>query len=177
VDCPELPEGRSLTEVAELEPGERVVFSQFSRSWNGQYFAADGEHTYWHSAADKREWHFQVDDEVAQGPILPVEGRAAELRNALLERHDPAADPYSDAVEDGDWKDHEVPANPQHSDPDYGYLFAGPSQKIQEDVDALGPDYARQVTGLGKGHPMGEHMVVPTEEEWEAMGVRAPWLE
>jgi arylsulfatase A-like enzyme len=32
LDCPDLAEGRSLREVAKLEPGERIVFSQFSRS-------------------------------------------------------------------------------------------------------------------------------------------------
>lgn len=174
LECPELAEGRSLREVAELEPGDRIVFSQFSRSWNGQYFAADGERCYWHSAADKREWHFAVGDRVAQGPILEEDERSRQLRAALIERH--RDDVYSDAVEGDDWKDHDVPANRQHSHPDYGYLFVENSEKIQADVDALGPGYARKVTGLARGHLMGEHMVVPTEEEWEQMGYKAPWL-
>ncbi len=174
VDCPDLPEARSLRDVAEMSPGERVVFSQFSRSWNGRYFAADGERTYVHSAADKREWHFAVGDELAQGPILEPDRRGRELRAALTGRH--RDDVYSDAVEDGDWKDHEVPANRQHRHPDYGYLFVGDAAKIQADIDALGPGYARRCTGLAEGHLMAEHMVVPTEEEWKEMGYRAPWL-
>ncbi|MFO7956212.1 MAG: sulfatase-like hydrolase/transferase [Candidatus Brocadiia bacterium] len=174
LDCPELAEGRSLREVADLEAGERIVFSQFSRSWNGQYFAADGERCYWHSAADKREWHFAVGDEVAQGPILEQDERSRQLRAALIERH--RDDVYSDAVQGDDWKDHDVPANRQHSHPDYGLLFVEDAEKIQADIDALGPGYSRKVTGLARGHLMGEHMVVPTEEEWEEMGYKAPWL-
>mgnify|MGYP006282748941 FL=1 len=175
VDCPDLPEARSLREVTDLQPGDRIVFSQFSRSWNGQYFAADGKRCYWHSAPDKREWHFAVGDDVAQGPILEADERGRELRAALIERH--RDDAYSDAVEGDDWKDHEVPANRQHRHPDYGHLFAENADRLQADVDALGPEYARDVNGLVRGHLMAEHMVVPTEEEWEEMGYRAPWLD
>ncbi len=175
LDCPDLAEGRSLREVAKLEPGERIVFSQFSRSWNGQYFAADGERCYWHSAADKREWHFAVGDEVAQGSILEEDQRGLRLREALIGRH--RDDIYSDAVDGDGWKDHDVPANRQHHHPDYGLLFVEDAERIQADVNALGPQYARKVTDLAQGHLMAEHMVVPTEEEWEEMGYKAPWLE
>jgi arylsulfatase A-like enzyme len=174
IEAPELKEGRALDEVAAAQPGERVVYSQFSRSWNGQYFAADGERTYIHSVGDKREWHFAVGDDVAQGPILEPDERGCELRRCLIDRH--REDLYSDAVAGDDWREHDVPANPQWSDPDYGLLFAEPAEKIQADIDALGPGYARRCTGLARGHLMAEHMVVPTEDEWLAMGYRAPWL-
>ncbi len=175
IETPELSEAVSLTQIADKEPGDRIVFSQFSRSWNGQYFASDGDRAYWYSAADKREWNFRLKDELDQGPILERDQRGEELYDALIQRHE--EDLYSDAVEDGDWKDHEVPISPMCSDPDYGYLMTDSSGPLQDDINALGPEYVRQVTGLNKGHLMGEHMVTPTEEEWEAIGYRAPWLE
>ncbi|MFP4579451.1 MAG: sulfatase [Candidatus Sumerlaeia bacterium] len=165
LETPPLSEGISLTKVAEMEAGERIVFSQFSRDWNGQYFAADGNRTYWYSAADKREWTFAVDDELKQGPILPMDERAKELKQALIDRH--RDEPFSHAVEGDDWKEHDIPDNPLETDPDYGYLFAEPKAKIQADVDALGPEYARKVIDIGHGHPMAEHMVPLTREEQE----------
>jgi arylsulfatase A-like enzyme len=165
VNCPDLPEARSLKDVADMAPGERIVFSQFSRKWNGQYFAADGERTYWYSAADRREWNFQVADPLDQGPILEMDDRGRRLKEAVIDRH--RGDWYSDAVEGDDWKQHDVPANPLHSDPDYGYLFAEKADKIQAEIDALGPEYARKSTRVGHGHPMAEHMVPMTSEEHE----------
>ncbi len=163
VQTPPLDEARSLREVAEMQPGERIVFSQFSRCWNGQYFAADGLGSYAYSAADRREWHFRLSDALAQGPIRPVDDHGRRLRAAVIERH--RHDAYSQAVEGNDWREHDVPANPIHSDPDYGYLFAEPAERIQTDVNALGPGYARRCTDLGGGHLMAEHMVPMTHEE------------
>ncbi len=165
VDGPELSEGISLREVATKKPGERVVFSQFSRDWNGQYFAADGERTYIYSAADRREWTYAVGDELKQGPILEMDERGKALKKALIERH--RDEPFSKAVEGDDWKEYEAPQNMIETDPDYGYLYAEPKDKIQADVDALGPEYARQVTNIGHGHPMAEHMRPLTREEQE----------
>ncbi len=165
VGCPELSEAMDLRDVAELEAGDRIVFSQFSRGWNGQYMATDGRRTYAYSAPDKREWNFAIADELAQGPILPRDADGQRLHDALIDRH--RHDWFSRAVDGDDWADHDVPANPIHSDPDYGYLFAEPADKIQADVDALGADYARTVTRIGRGHPMAEHMVPMTGEEHE----------
>jgi choline-sulfatase len=158
-------EGMPLQDVAKMNAGDRVVFSQFSRAWNGQYYASDGERAYWHSAADKREWNFQLQDELDQGPILPLDQRGRELKQLLIERH--RDDEYSQAVAGEDWIDHDVPANNIYRHPDYGYLFAEKCKdKMQADVDALGPGYARPCVGLGEGHPMGEHMIwMPPEEQ------------
>ncbi|MFW6188965.1 MAG: sulfatase-like hydrolase/transferase [Planctomycetota bacterium] len=54
-------------------PAGRVAFSQFSRGWNGQYFAADGERTYVYWAADRREWNFAVGDGLDLG-LIPQPG-------------------------------------------------------------------------------------------------------
>jgi arylsulfatase A-like enzyme len=171
LDTPALSEARSLRDVAGMSPGDRIVFSQFSRAWNGQYFAADGDRTYWYSAPDKREWNFAVDDSIRQGPRLARDERGERLRAALLDRH--RDDWFSQAVDGDDWRDHAVPANPIHSDADYGFLYAEDADQIQADVNALGPDYARTCTRVGHGHPMAEHMVPLTREEtqrWQREG-------
>ena len=176
LEIPAYCEGRSLSEVAEMQPGERIVHSQHSRMWNGQYFAADGATTYWHSAADRREWAFHVGDSLEQGPILPVEGRAAELKQACLERWE--GDRFSDAVNDdgSDWKEHEAPPNRLETDPDYGLLMAEDHEKIQADLDALPVGYHRRIDpkAIAKGHPMAEHLKWSGPEEKAEL---AAWVE
>ncbi len=156
-------EGISLREVAGMQAGERIVYSQISRIWNGQYCAADGIGTYAYSAADKREWYFNVGDELDQGPILQLDERGNKLKASLIERH--KDDEFSDAVEDGDWKDHEVPQNMIETDPDYGLLYAEPKEEIQAAVDSLGPDYARDVTSYNHGHTMADHLTWFNKED------------
>ena len=165
IQMPELSEAKSLRGVSGMEAGERIVFSQFSRKWNGQYYATDGLRSYGYSAADKREWNYALQDELDQGPILDLDGHGAMLRDALIERH--RHDWYSQAVDGDTWYDHDVPVNPLESDPNYGYLFAEPSERIQAAIDALGPDYARKSTKIGRGHPMREHMIPLTNDEIE----------
>jgi choline-sulfatase len=165
LDAPELSEARPLQEMTDLQPGERIVFSQFSRGWNGLYFAGDGERVYVHSTPDRRDWNFQVRDALDQGPILPHDQRGEQLKQALLQRH--KDDWYSQAVEDGDWKEHTPEPEWIMTDPDYGFLFAEPAEDIQADIDALGEGYARKCTRVGRGHPMAEHMVPLTREERE----------
>ncbi len=158
-------EGVSLRQVAKMDAGDRIVFSQLSRIWNGQYFAADGIGTYAYSAADKREWYFNVRDELDQGPILPLDERGHKLKQASIDRH--RNDEFSAAVDGDDWRDYDVPMNMLETDPDYGFLMAEPKEEIQAAVDALGPGYARNVTeGISQGHPMAEHLTwFPPEEE------------
>ncbi len=176
LEIPGYCEGQSLREVTGMSPGERIVHSQHSRSWNGQYFAADGEMTYWHSAADHREWVFQVGDTLDQGPILPVENRGSELKTACLERW--KDDRFSDAVtEDGtDWKTHDAPRNMLETDPDYGLLMAENHHKIQADLDLLPEGYHRHIDpkALSKGHPMAEHLKWSSNEEKADL---AAWIE
>ncbi|MFW5828973.1 MAG: sulfatase [Planctomycetota bacterium] len=155
----------SLRQVAGMQPGARTVFSQISRHWNGQYFAADGIGSYIWSTADEREWYFNVADHLDQGPILPLDERGSALRQSLIDRHD--GDLFSQAVADGDWRHHDVPANRLESDPDYGLLLAEPVEAIQAAVDSLGPGYARDVSHLAHGHPMAEHLIWSSPEELE----------
>ncbi len=132
-------ETRSLLDVASADDadGERVVFSQFSLGWCGQYGATDGRWKYAWSAPDEKEWLFEVGDTLAEGPNRADDPAAAEakarLKGALISRHDPSVDPWSDAVEDGDWKTHAPPPETYLDEPVYGYL----SQEKREVIDAF----------------------------------------
>jgi arylsulfatase A-like enzyme len=168
LECPDLDEAMPLSRVAEMEPGSRTVFSQFSRRWNAEYFASDGERSYVYSTADEREWNYALSDELVQGPILDRDDAGERLRTALIDRH--RGDDFSLAVDGDDWRRHDIPADPIDSDPDHGMLFAEPSEKIQADVNALGSGYARRVTGIEKGNSLAENLVPLTEEERRLLG-------
>ena len=158
-------EGRSLAATA-AEGGDRIVFSQFSSGWCGQYAATDGQWTYAWSAPDQREWLFRIEDALVQGPDRMADEDAEavaareRLRGALLARHDPAVDPFSQAVADGHWIRHRVPPEHWHRDPGYGILCQERDpQALQAAVDALGPGYARPVIGLATGNLHRDHAV------------------
>ncbi len=144
-------EGRSLLESACRPDEERVVFSQFSKGWCGQYAATDGRWKYAYSAPDDREWLFELRDALVEGPNRIEDPAAAghlhRLKGALLRRHAPAVDPYSDAVEGDDWKRHTPPPADYLDAPTFGYLWQERApEALQAAVDALGPGYARKVT-------------------------------
>ena len=163
-------ETRSLIELANEPDTDRIVFSQFSSGWCGQYAATDGQWKYAWSAPDRKEWLFRLDDSLREGSNRIDDAEAAEplarLRGALLKRHDPSNDPWSNAVENGAWKIHDVPAETWHHDPTYGYLNQekGPDQ-LQASVDALGP-YARQVINLQHGSLHKDHGVCGGEHQF-----------
>jgi choline-sulfatase len=174
-------EYRSILEVANApeSDGRRIVFSQFASGWCGQYGATDGRFKYAYSAPDHREWLFRVGDDLEEGANLMNAATAAgaaeaaetsaddseaaraleRLKGALLRRHDPSVDPWSEAVEAGDWKSHIPPTESYLEDPTYGYLDQDrDSAAIQEQIDELGP-YARKVTGIARGNLHKDHMV------------------
>lgn len=160
-------EGRSLIGTANRslagEPDDRIVCSQFSSGWCGQYAATDGKWKYAYSAPDDREWLFQLEDAVLERENRVRDPEVAAIRErlkgALMKRHDPSVDPWSDAVEKGDWKRHRVPPEPWRNDPVYGYLNQDKGrEELQAAVDELGP-YARQVINLQRGGLHGDHGV------------------
>ncbi len=114
-------EGRSLLRTAERADEGRVVFSQFSSGWCGLYAATDGRWKYAYSAPDEREWLFELGDALVEGPNRIDDPAAADhvrrLKGALMRRHDPSVDPFSDAIEDGDWKHHTPPPEDYLGDP------------------------------------------------------------
>ncbi len=151
-------EGASLISVASRDredAGERLVFSQFSSGWCGQYAVSDGKWKYAYSAPDNKEWLFEIQDGLAESEnrigVPEARPRIKRLKQALMKRHDPVADPYSDAVENGDWKKHTPPAEDYLDDPTFGYLWQERApEKLQKAVDSLGPGYARKVIKTDK---------------------------
>ncbi|MFP4580550.1 MAG: sulfatase [Candidatus Sumerlaeia bacterium] len=148
-------EGRSMIAIAneaQDEKNRRIVFSQFSSGWCGQYGATDGKWKYAYSAPDDKEWLFRLSDSEEEGPNLiddpAPEAQAAKerLKTALMRRHDPSVDPFSNAVENGDWKKHEAPPETYLENPTYGMLFQerGP-EELQAAINALGAGYAKNV--------------------------------
>ncbi|MFW5830128.1 MAG: sulfatase [Planctomycetota bacterium] len=152
--------------------GERLVYSQFSSGWCGQYAVSDGQWKYAWSAPDRKEWLFKLDDGLSDGVNHVANPAAADvlarLKGALLARHDPANDPWSDAVENGHWKLHLVPPETWHDDPTYGALNQDHGAKeLQALVDSY-PEYAKPVMNLQRGNMHREHGVC---------GGQAPWNE
>ena len=140
-ECPN-PEGVNLFDVAAGAQSDRVVFSQFSSNELGLYMAVDRKWKYIYSAADNKEWLFdlendpkeisnKVSDEACQAIYL-------KLKKACIERF--ARDGYDAPIEGGDWKQFEAPALPER-DSDEGLLFQDP-QSLGSLIDSLGR-YAR----------------------------------
>jgi len=156
--------------------GERLVFSQFSHGWCGQYGVSDGQWKYLYSAPDNKEWLFQLDDRLAEGDNRIGDPAAAahetRLKTALLQRHDPSNDPWSDAVENGAWKVHPTPPENWHDDPTYGILNQdhGPKE-LQAFLDENYPAYAKPVINLQRGSLHQDHAVqgnkAPFPVPWE----------
>ena len=148
------PEGVSLSDLARDDgrAAERqFVYSQFQEQGRAQYLITDGRWKYTYSAADEREWLFDLETDPRETHNLAGNPMAAAcqrgLREALIARFE--ADGYTDAVEDGDWRRYgrsELPTVP-----DLGLLFQDVPD-LQARINALGP-YAREVTP-----PPGEAM-------------------
>lgn len=160
-------EGRSLLATASAEDQQRIVFSQFSSGWCGQYGASDGQWKYAYSAPDNKEWLFEIGDSLAEGPNRIDDPAAAEakdrLKSALLARHAPSADPWSDAVADGDWKIHTPPPEDYLDDPTYGYLDQEKQHILDGYYEAMKPmgDYARpEMRQAPQGNLHGDHGVM-----------------
>ncbi len=170
-------ETRSLVKIAneDFAAGERLVFSQFSHGWCGQYGVTDGRWKYAWSAPDRKEWLFEVDDDLAEGPNRVDDPAAAahlaRLKGALLERHDPANDPWSNAVEAGAWILHETPPETWHDDPTYGVLNQdhGPKE-LQAFLDQNYPEYAKPIINLQRGSLHKDHSVAGGIAPWPT-----PW--
>jgi choline-sulfatase len=166
------PEGRSLIRTANDPDVGRIVFSQFSSGWCGQYGATDGRWKYAYSAPDNREWLFEVGDNLAEGPNRiddpEAAGQLARLKGALMTRHAPSVDPYSNAVDGDEWKMHDPPPEDYLGKPAYGFLWQerGPKE-LQAAVDALGPGYARKVVRDHSESLHGAHSVCGGKSPFE----------
>lgn len=134
-------EGDDLMQLGSA--GERFVYSQFSEKELGVYMIADGRWKYAYSAADEKEWLYDLDSEAGESRNLigdhAAEPEANRLRARLLARFQ--RDGYDAAVDGGNWRTYGRSEMPD--DPDYGLLFQDP-KGLQNKVDKLGP-YAREI--------------------------------
>ncbi len=138
------PEGASLLEVAGGCFQQRFVYSQFSQRGTGLYLITDGRWKYSYSAADRKEWLFDLEIDPRESHNLAYnlayKGKASELRLALLRRFE--QDGYSDPQENGAWRLYPRFEGPD--DPDAG-LIQQEAPGLQAKIDELGP-YARRVS-------------------------------
>ena len=138
-------DGRDLSELQ----GERTVYSQYSSGATGLYLAATRDWKYIYSAADEREWLFDLNrpspehHNLANNPLFlrTLENLRGELHRKLR------AEGCADVLSGDSWRKFGRIELPR--DPDFGLLFQDPSD-AQERLNALGPDYAREVTADGR---------------------------
>ncbi len=139
---PPSAEGEDLLALAAGDSPRQAVYSQYSEGETGLYMLAEREFKYIYSAADRKEWLFDL--RVDPGETKNFAGnprydaRLAELRNQIIQRFE--NDGYDRAVKNGAWRDYEAPVFPDPAGDD-GLLFQDPPQ-LPDLLRQLGPGYA-----------------------------------
>lgn len=137
-------EGDDLKRIARQQTNRDYVYSQFSQQDYGQYLITDGRWKYIYSAADEKEWVFDLTTDPRETRNLaysPLYIEATDrLRAALIKRL--TNDGLTGAVDNGTWRRYGRASLP--ADKDYGLLFQDPPG-TQARIDQLG-EYARPVT-------------------------------
>jgi arylsulfatase len=153
------PEGESLLDVAHrAESGAgtgmppvhgRYVYSQQGQGAYGLYLITDGRWAYSYSAADEKEWVYDLVTDpgetrnLAYNPLY--QRQVHRLRETLIGRLETGGSTVSGhniAIENGGWRRYGVRTlNP---DPDYGLLIPHPEGLARRIAD-LGEGYARDV--------------------------------
>ena len=141
-DPPPSAEGADLLALAAGDVQREVVYSQYSEGNTGLYMIASRDHKYIYSAADHKEWLFDLridPDETMNFAGNPrYQGQLAELRRRIIKRFE--SDGYEQAVKDGAWREYEPPVFPDPAGDD-GLLFQDPPQ-LPDLLRELGPGYA-----------------------------------
>jgi arylsulfatase A-like enzyme len=136
-------EAESLLDVAAAQTDRQYVFSQIGAGKHGHYLITDGRWKYIYSAADEKEWLFDLHTDPHETHSLAYNAmfmpKVEELRAILIDKL--AGTGY--AVADGEWRKYEKAEMP--GDSDHGLLFQDPPD-LQGRIDALGEGYARDVT-------------------------------
>ncbi|WOO42722.1 sulfatase family protein [Rubellicoccus peritrichatus] len=138
-------DGDDLLDIADGIVPRSYTFSQFSDAAYGLYMVTDGEWKYIYSAPDEKEWLFSLNSEEREATNM-ADSDAAEsvkerLRDALISRFQAVG--YSTAVDGDKWRIYGKTV--LADDPDYG-LLQQDMPFLQNRIDELGPDYARNVT-------------------------------
>ena len=135
-------EGTTLMQVLDSAHEDRIVFSQFSQNELGLYMAANKNWKYIYSAADQKEWLYDlVNDplEVENAIDEPTcSGQLKTLKHACIERFQ--LDGYTEPLDGDDWKRFPETRPPAQYTDD-GLLFQDP-EDLQKEIDSLGK-YAR----------------------------------
>ncbi len=139
-------DGQDLRSVAEGSSDRQYVFSQYGQEATGLYLITDGTWKYTFSAADQKEWLYNLDLDPAESRNLAHNGfyinETHRLRTALLTRFTEAG--YTKAVENGEWRDY------GQTDTNFGtdefLLLQDLAEDLQVKIDDLGEGYARNVT-------------------------------
>jgi len=135
------PEGADLLELA-ADAGERkYVYSQVGEGNVGLYMIASRDLKYVYSAADNKEWLFdlKIDPQETKNWARNsrYDRRLRDMREALIGRFE--RDGYDMAVRDGEWRKYEPPEFPDPNGDD-GLLFQD-APHLPELLSALGPYY------------------------------------
>lgn len=121
---------------------DRIIFSQFSQNELGLYMAANKDWKYVYSAADDKEWLYDLVNDPLEIENLFGEpdyaAQAALLKNACIRRFQ--IDGYTEPLEGDDWKAFQKAAPPSEFSDD-GLLFQDP-EELEKEIHALG-QYAR----------------------------------
>jgi len=141
-NCTPSREGTPLMRVMDADEQERIVFSQFSQNELGLYMAASKDWKYIYSAADQKEWLYDLVNDplevenVVSNPDYSDQYQA--LKSACIKRFQ--SDGYTEPVDGDDWKRFPKVAPPTtHTDD--GLLFQDP-EELAKEIQALGK-YAR----------------------------------
>ncbi|MYD09220.1 MAG: sulfatase-like hydrolase/transferase [Chloroflexi bacterium] len=139
---PPSAEGVDLLALAAGENRRDVVYSQYSEGAAGLYMIAERDFKYVYSAADRREWLFDLRIDPNETRNFAGNPRYAtdlsRLRRRIIERYE--KDGYERAVKSGAWREYEPPAYPDPAGDD-GLLFQDPPH-LPELLRALGRGYA-----------------------------------
>ena len=140
------PEGEDLRAVAEGNTDRQYVFSQFGQEATGLYLITDGKWKYSYSAADQKEWLYNLELDAGESHNLAYNGFYAtelvRLRSTLLNRFTDAG--YTKAVKNDNWRDYgKFDLN---LETDQMLLLQDMGEDLQAKIDELGPGYSRPVT-------------------------------
>lgn len=135
------PEGTDLFTIAAGDCQRQYVYSQFSEGPTGLYMIASRDHKYIYSAADRKEWLFDLridPQETKNWAGNPrYDSKLQELQQRLIERF--VRDGYDLAVDEGAWREYEPPGFPDPAGDD-GLLFQDAPQ-LPDLLRELGPYY------------------------------------
>jgi arylsulfatase A-like enzyme len=151
--CPQVcDEGYNLAEVARGETGRRCVYSQLQSDAVGLHMAVTKTRKYVYSAADQREWLFDLETDPSETHDVArncyYDGDRAGLSAALRKRYQ--RDGYTSPLDGQEWKDFGGRKPPVH--PDEGLLVQYP-KNIRQILGGLGA-YAPK--DLPPGYWMGK---------------------